>query len=895
MSATIALAKLWYRGQRRRNMLVILAIGLAISMVLFTIASYRAVTQRSTLFAQDLLGRWDLVVMPTIALRPTIAPELIDELRRDPRVEEIVATDSILVEIEDAADTTYYDSWPAAGIATVDGRAPADLREGRWPEDATDVIEGVLSGGFAHRWRVAVNDRMPIHGPGGEFTLLVVGITDERLSHPDASGVFVAPETLRRLAGTMRTSSRLYVDLAAEVAAPALVSDWAVRFAAADPPVQARDLTGFAAELRLDSTVKRLRLLGGVASAVALLAALFIVATAMAAGADARMPHLALLRTIGATRAQVTATILIEAAMLTSLGAVVGVPLGVAWLTVLGLARADLFGGAMLPGVASIVLALGIGYAGALLAALRPALRAGRTTPLAAVRASAPQVRPLRVVLRAGLALTVGVVAAVMLTVPGLSERIGLMPATLIVLGCLAAIVPLAMPLLLAAVGRQVGPALGRLLGLPGELLRLHRITVLRRATGIAMTLTVCLGSSVLLNTWGRTMVTPFLPSPQLPDQVISLLPAGVPPEHADAIREVPGIVAERVVPLRVEQTFLGTALIAHTAGDLEDISVQIIGIDPAVLTAGGANPLLHVEANLPMAELAELLAQPDACLVPPAFAQTFALAPGDTMPISHCSGQREVALRVSGIASLPGWQWITKMGRMRTLSDKPMAAILVSMATAERLGVPTIRHWLADTADDADPAILRRHLQKIADTHAGAYRNAHFGPAQVDKPSVKMIATGEIARRMQERSDAVIWVLGAIPLATLLIAVLGVAHGVTAGIRARQWEFAVLRAVGMTGLQVRRMILGETLVTVVAAVVMSFIVGIAMAWAAITVSLQLFATGTGAPPLIIPWLDIVLAAGITAAAALAAAALPARRLGQRTPIALLAEGRMAG
>jgi len=44
-----------------------------------------------------------------------------------------------------------------------------------------------------------------------------------------------------------------------------------------------------------------------------------------------------------------------------------------------------------------------------------------------------------------------------------------------------------------------------------------------------------------------------------------------------------------------------------------------------------------------------------------------------------------------------------------------------------------------------------------------------------------------------------------------------------------------------------------------------------------------------------IPWLDIVIAAAITAAVAVLAALLPARRLGRHEPLALLQAGRGAG
>jgi len=234
--------------------------------------------------------------------------------------------------------------------------------------------------------------------------------------------------------------------------------------------------------------------------------------------------------------------------------------------------------------------------------------------------------------------------------------------------------------------------------------------------------------------------------------------------------------------------------------------------------------------------------------------------------------------LEIAALASLPGWQWVTKMGRMRSFGGKPTAPVLMSRATVAALGVERVRHWLADTAADVDLAAVRAELQTIADAHAGDYQHAHFGPGRVDEPSVKTIATGEVARRMRERSNAVIWVLGAIPLA----------NAVAAGIRARRREFGLLRSVGLEARQTRRVLLAEVVLITATAGVVSIGYGILAAWGAIALSLQLFGAGTGLPDLVIPWLDLAVAWLVTLGAALAAAWFPATALYRQRPVALL-------
>jgi len=183
----------------------------------------------------------------------------------------------------------------------------------------------------------------------------------------------------------------------------------------------------------------------------------------------------------------------------------------------------------------------------------------------------------------------------------------------------------------------------------------------------------------------------------------------------------------------------------------------------------------------------------------------------------------------------------------------------------------------------------------RLADEHAGAYADPHFGPAVAQGTSVKAIATGVVGDRLQAQSDRVIWVLGAIPLGALLVAVLGVANAIGAGVRARAWEFGVLRANGLEGRGAGRLVIAEALVMAAAATLLAIGIGIPAAWSGIGVSVQAFNAGGEHPGLIVPWLDIVIAAAITTAVAVLAALAPALRLGRRQPLELLQAGRAAG
>lgn len=114
-----------------------------------------------------------------------------------------------------------------------------------------------------------------------------------------------------------------------------------------------------------------------------------------------RSRELALLRALGASRRQVTSSVLLEAAVMSVVAATAGIALG--WLLARGLAalfRAvglDIAGGALTLDVEAVLVSYAVGIGVTLVAAYLPSRRAGRVAPVAAMRADeAPPRRSLR-------------------------------------------------------------------------------------------------------------------------------------------------------------------------------------------------------------------------------------------------------------------------------------------------------------------------------------------------------------------------------------------------------------------------------------------------------------------------------------------------------------------
>jgi putative ABC transport system permease protein len=74
--------------------------------------------------------------------------------------------------------------------------------------------------------------------------------------------------------------------------------------------------------------------------------------------------------------------------------------------------------------------------------------------------------------------------------------------------------------------------------------------------------------------------------------------------------------------------------------------------------------------------------------------------------------------------------------------------------------------------------------------------------------------------------------VVSTIAVLSMLVACMGVANLIVAGIDARRFEFGVLRAVGAERGAVLRLVLGETVLVAMAAMVLGTLMGLQAVWA---------------------------------------------------------------
>jgi putative ABC transport system permease protein len=562
-------------------------------------------------------------------------------------------------------------------------------------------------------------------------------------------------------------------------------------------------------------------------AAVALFAGAFLIFNSLSMTVVERVRELGLLRAAGATRGQITAYILLQATVIGVVGAALGILLGgvlAAGIAVwLGSVGSVAIGGPVVV-VSDAVLALGIGVGVTLAAAIEPARRAGRISPVEALRARLDPPAARRARSRWLVVVFVAVGALGLVVWPraaGGAAQVRALAVYAVLLG-----VALAVPLVL--------PSLARLAGTPFRPLsrleeRLARASVLRDRARAGLTvgaLTIGLAMVVALGGVGQhaRVAAGAWVADVVPGELVltSIFPRGLDEGIDEALAPLAGVVA--VSPFATFDLAVGGRRVdgAVMRGvDLErDGRLRLVDGDRATaleaLDAGGA------------------------VIVPSAFAARDGLHVGSSLTVAGADGS-PVELRVVGVAE-------------RTLPGRTGESMLVGWPEAERLGVAGADGFAVRFASDAsavDRAVLAEEARQLA-----------LDPVPLDR----------IQGAIGEALDRVFGLFDVLSLIAVVVAALGIVNTLTMNVFERVREIGVLRAAGMTRQQVWRSVVVEAGITGLIGAMCGVVTGLAVG------SLMVSLSGgrwdlAGA----VPWLTIGGAFVLGVLLAMLAAAYPAR------------------
>ncbi|MGH9279673.1 MAG: ABC transporter permease, partial [Acidimicrobiales bacterium] len=561
-------------------------------------------------------------------------------------------------------------------------------------------------------------------------------------------------------------------------------------------------------------------------SLVALLVSAFIIFNTFSILVGQRSREFGLARVLGASRAQVMLSVLLEAAAVGLAASVAGVALGVgAAHGLLALLRAvgfSLPSASVVFSLSTVVVGVAAGVLVTVLAAALPAHRATAVAPVTAVSAQDGDIgtSPRRrwatglIVMGSGAgALLIGLHAGV--------RR----PLLTVGLGATALLVGMARlaPLVARPVAQALGAPVSRLFGQPAFLGRENAMRNPRRTATTAAALMVGFGLIGLVCTLGASMrasAQQAIETEVRADLVVTPVgPFGVSPMVAERLRQTPGIGT--ISQLRAGQWGLN--------GRAENL----LAVDPGTASA------MYELAPDDAAALGRL--DDGGVLVRDSVAAGRGWRTGDTVPMTFAR-TGTVGMRVQGTFS--------------TVTVRP--DYVISLGAFE-----------ANYTEQLDGRV---GIKLPAATSVAAGK-ALAEDALRDMPGVEVLDRSEVLAGQREEINRFLVPMTALLGLSVVIGLLGIANTVALSVRERTGELGLLRALGMERRQLRSMIAFEVAIVAALGTALGLALSLFLSWA-LTSALRDF----GVTEMTLPIGQLLRWAGAAVLAGVAAAVIPARR-----------------
>ena len=534
-----------------------------------------------------------------------------------------------------------------------------------------------------------------------------------------------------------------------------------------------------------------------------------------------RTRELALLRALGASRRQVTTSVLTESFIVGLLSSLAGFGLGI--LVAKGLlALLDAIGlvlphGGTVVALRTLIVSVLVGTLITTVAALIPAVRAARVAPVQAMRESGPaEERSLR---------RRSIVGAVVTLLGGLALAGGLSEGALLLVGLgalmtfvgVAVLSPLfARPVvgvLATPFTRTVSGRIGR-----GNAMRSPRRTSSTAAAlMIGLALVACVGT---IGASAKKSVVKIVATSLGADYVLhadQFMPFS--PEVAKALEGKPELGA--VAAFRFGDVRIGRA---------GRVGVQ--GVNPAALEA--VLKLTTVKGSLSSLDQGQLA-------VSEKEAKNLGKTAGDSVTVTWArTGDQQ--MRIGAVYKN------NQFADGYLLSDK----VFDANVTEKLLGVIAVRR-----APSATPTQSRAAIEKAIEPF----------------PNVQVEDQAQFVKAQGDQIDTILNLITALLVLSVIIALLGVVNTIALSVVERTRELGLLRAVGMQRRQLRAMIRVESVVIAVYGALLGLVVGLGFGWAIVNAL-----SSQGISEFAVPFARVFEVLGVAAVGGVIAASIPARR-----------------
>ncbi|MET9505964.1 FtsX-like permease family protein [Streptomyces sp. NPDC006622] len=557
---------------------------------------------------------------------------------------------------------------------------------------------------------------------------------------------------------------------------------------------------------------------------IALFVGTFIIANTFTMLVAQRTKELALLRAVGASRRQVTRSVLIEAFVVGTVagvtGLVAGVGIGAGLRSLMGTLGATVPDGPLVVSPGTVATALAVGVVITMLAAWLPGRRAAKIPPVAAMSSVHATASAKSLVLRNTIgALFSAAGVAVVIAATTMSGSDGQAPmglgAVLLVVGVFVLTPLLSRPLIAAA-----SPVL-RIFGVSGKLARQNSVRNPRRtaatASALMVGLTLITGMTVMAGSLQKS-IDKMAAEAIKADYVVSMANGnGLSPDVEKKLKATDGVAVTsplRNAPTRIDgRTEYVTGVTGSAIGRLTDLT-----LDDGSFEVGGAKVVVDDDT-----------------------ATSHGWKAGSDFTVSYEDGEKQ-RLTVAGVYQ--GNEMI-------------QGIILDNTALAPHQDEPTDMQIMVKTSGGASDATKDR-LEKALGVN----------------PAIVVQSKQDLSDEIAQMFTLVLNMLYGLLAMAVIVAVLGVINTLAMSVFERSQEIGMLRAIGLDRRSVKRMVRLESLVIALFGGVLGIGLGVFFGWAAG----ELLGRSMATYELVLPWGRMALFLALAGAVGVLAALWPARR-----------------
>ena len=766
---------------------VVIGVAFVVGTLVFTDtidASFKNLFER-TQQGVDVAVEAHQAVKADFSNPPTMPADTLAKVKAVPGVEEAegsVGSDATLLDKQGKAITSNGPPTLITSASTVKAFESLDYPSGGPPKTADEVA---IDRGTSKKYGFKVGDTVTVtsDAPAKQYKVSGVATLDGKDNLAGAKLVVMTLPEAQRMTGhdgydsiSVATGSNSPDKVKAAIK-QVLGGDFTVRTGKEAAEQQAQDLSDALGFIRTALLVF---------AAVALLVGGFLIFNTFTVTVAQRTKEFALLRVLGASRRQVLRSVLIETfavgVIASILGVLVGIALAPALAAMLKAFGIDLGTTGLVISPGTVIIGLVIGVVATMVSGFVPARRATRIEPITAMRdAATPGVGHLRRrrVFGSIALMGLGLLALFFGLFGGIDATSA--AASLLGLGAVLMMFGVAFlaPLLVQPLARVLGAPMAG--SLPGKLARENAIRQPQRTAVTAAALMVGLALVVLVTVFAAGIRGSV--DKTIDDQVSAAMIvqnqdgfSPIPQKAADTVGEVPGVKT--------------VSAVRFSTGVFDGSNEAVTGVDPATIGS-----VLTLKWDRGDAGTLSGLTDSQA-LVDYNWAKSHNKTVGQSIAFTTPLGKTanyEIA------------------GTFKNQAGLTSSVIL----TAQTLASLWDSKDLAFVAAAGDKGVDPESLAKKTDAALKAF------------PQTDALSIDQFKKKQADQVNQLLGLVFALLALSVIVALLGIVNTLALSVHERTRELGMLRAVGMSRWQVRRMVTFESVITAGIGAILGTVLGI--------------------------------------------------------------------